>query len=491
MSEHSPFAEIKSQLDTIPDGVPVVFISYSWDNEEHKNWVLMLSKDLREKYRIYTLLDRYNLGGEDLTLFMKKGLQRADRVLIIGTPKYLEKVEKSKVSGVKFEDQVIAISLYKDMDSQKFIPILREGSFSESFNLLIGNRVGYNLSNDVYYEEELNALAADIWGVPMNQAPLLGPKPNFTPVSQVLQPDIAESPKDFAILVKRYLSDSSKRILLDEVLENEADEAYNKISQHAKYFMTLSRTFFLKYDEIHQEAISNLIQAVVPIVRYGTIEQAGLLINAMIKLCKKPFVNGEIIREGTSKIHFTAATYLFHSMGTACVKYGRFDFIHLLISAKVNPPHPYSYNHSYSLQYLAGCNHFDSTELNQYMNCHWNYPYSFMVLNGIRRAIEDIFFDEDDFKNTFFAWEHLASLLCRYHKNCSFKPDWNPTGHFLYKRISLRREEEDFYTDFFKAAEELKDEWQPLKFGLFGGRYENYLKTYRASEEFYKSYFHY
>ena len=61
MLEHSPFSEIKSQLDTIPEGVPVVFISYSWDSEEHKNWVLMLSKDLREKYRIYTLLDRYNV----------------------------------------------------------------------------------------------------------------------------------------------------------------------------------------------------------------------------------------------------------------------------------------------------------------------------------------------------------------------------------------------------------------------------------------------
>ena len=49
------------------------------------------------------LLDQYNRGGDDLITFMQKGLKRADRVLIIGTPKYKEKIEKLS-SGAKFED---------------------------------------------------------------------------------------------------------------------------------------------------------------------------------------------------------------------------------------------------------------------------------------------------------------------------------------------------------------------------------------------------
>lgn len=75
MAEESPFSKIPSQLNQIPEGVPVVFISYSWDNESHKQWVVDLSKDLREKFRIYTLLDRYNCGGDDLITFMQKGLK--------------------------------------------------------------------------------------------------------------------------------------------------------------------------------------------------------------------------------------------------------------------------------------------------------------------------------------------------------------------------------------------------------------------------------
>ena len=47
MKRESPFKNIPSQFELIPDGVPVAFISYSWDSKEHKDWVLKLSADLR------------------------------------------------------------------------------------------------------------------------------------------------------------------------------------------------------------------------------------------------------------------------------------------------------------------------------------------------------------------------------------------------------------------------------------------------------------
>lgn len=58
MATESPFPKIPSQLEQIPEDTPIVFISYSWDSDEHKQWVSDLSKDLREKFRVYTLLDQ-------------------------------------------------------------------------------------------------------------------------------------------------------------------------------------------------------------------------------------------------------------------------------------------------------------------------------------------------------------------------------------------------------------------------------------------------
>ncbi len=140
--ENKDFSLVTSQFENIPEGRPIVFISYSWDSDEHKIWVKKLSDDLRTKYGVYTLLDQYNQGGHDLVSFMKQGLQLADRVLMIGTPTYKMKSEKYEGGGVKFEDQLISNEIYHKMGSSKFIPVLREGKFDTSFTSIIEVRTG-------------------------------------------------------------------------------------------------------------------------------------------------------------------------------------------------------------------------------------------------------------------------------------------------------------------------------------------------------------
>ena len=77
----------ESILGEIPEGHPVVFISYSWDSTEHEEWVLKLSADLASK-SIIVLLDKYLEDGSMLSSYMDLGIERADKVLIIGTPRY-------------------------------------------------------------------------------------------------------------------------------------------------------------------------------------------------------------------------------------------------------------------------------------------------------------------------------------------------------------------------------------------------------------------
>ena len=52
--------------------------------------------------------------------------------------------------------------------------------------------------------------------------------------------------------------------------------------------------------------------------------------------------------------------------------------------------------------------------------------------------------------------------------------------------MSLYREEDDFYTDFFRQSEIQKEEWAPIKCGLFDGKYENFVKVFEEAETFYK-----
>lgn len=168
----------ESLFDNVPEDNPVVFISYSWDNDSHKAWVKKLADDLMSN-GIYVFYDGYAPDGTDLVLFMRNGIKLADKVLIIGTPVYKEKLERNN-GGAKFEDQIINATIYHDAGTTKFIPLLRRGNgFDDSFSELIEIRKGYDFRVDANFNVEFMRLIKMLWGEPESKIPQLGAKPFF------------------------------------------------------------------------------------------------------------------------------------------------------------------------------------------------------------------------------------------------------------------------------------------------------------------------
>lgn len=63
-----------------------VFVSYSWDSDEHKARVQAFVEQLhRDGFEVYA--DQNMSLGEEITRFMEAGIVKCDRVLMICTPK--------------------------------------------------------------------------------------------------------------------------------------------------------------------------------------------------------------------------------------------------------------------------------------------------------------------------------------------------------------------------------------------------------------------
>lgn len=159
---------------------PVVFISYAWENEQHKEWVLNLAKDLMATYGVEVLLDRFELiVGKSLTHFMSKSVVSADKVLIIGSPMYRQRAE-STLGGVGYENSLISQELYElQAENNKYLPVLRLGTKTESFPAYVKTLVYHSMQDDGRYEADLDALARLIYNKPAIVKPTLGPVPNF------------------------------------------------------------------------------------------------------------------------------------------------------------------------------------------------------------------------------------------------------------------------------------------------------------------------
>lgn len=140
-----------------------VFVSYSWDNEEHIKAVLALSNRLRAD-GIDCVLDQYEVSPhEGWPRWMDRKIATASLVLVICTQTYYERVmgreSPDKGHGVKWEGNIIYQHLYNQgADNQKFIPVLMQGADRNFIPIPLQGASFFPVDNDAGYERLYNRL---------------------------------------------------------------------------------------------------------------------------------------------------------------------------------------------------------------------------------------------------------------------------------------------------------------------------------------------
>jgi TIR domain len=164
---------------------PKAFISYSHGPHAHMDWVRKLGSDLRAK-GVDVVMDQWDLvPGQDVSMFMQRGISEADRVIMICSSDYVVKSEQG-VGGTGYERLIVTAEVVSSIDTIKFIPVLRGASRSKKTPSFLGPRLYIDFENDSEYESKLTELARQIHGTPAISKPPLGPNPfSGTPIKSL------------------------------------------------------------------------------------------------------------------------------------------------------------------------------------------------------------------------------------------------------------------------------------------------------------------
>jgi hypothetical protein len=166
----------KPEQVTVKENVKTVFISYSWDTEEHKKWVLDLANRLVNE-GVNVILDRYELRpGKSLPHFVETAIKKADRILIVFTQNYKLKAEK-RAGGVGYEYSIMNSELYKNQtNNERIIPVLRNGTSTDSIPEFMQQYIHIDMRNDENYENSYTDLLREIYDEPEIIKPEIGTK---------------------------------------------------------------------------------------------------------------------------------------------------------------------------------------------------------------------------------------------------------------------------------------------------------------------------
>lgn len=149
---------------------PTCFVSYSWDDECHCDWVLRLAEGLRA-LGVETVLDRWEVGpGTNIPKFMEDAVANCDYTVLVCTPNFARKANHG-MGGVGYEKNVVTGAIFHGAPAERFIPVLR-GPRDVSLPTYLAHKAYVDFTDSSKYRERLEELARAI-----HRRPTLVPPP--------------------------------------------------------------------------------------------------------------------------------------------------------------------------------------------------------------------------------------------------------------------------------------------------------------------------
>lgn len=153
---------------------PKVFVSYSWDNEEQKDWVAGFVSRLRTN-GVDATFDVYETqrGTTNLNKMMVKGIRESDYTIIILTNNYVNKANNMQ-GGVGYETSMLLSLIQNSL--KKIIPIMTKWNTCEEVPFYLSGVHYIDFSKNDGFEELLHR----IFNVDIIEQVPIGTKPNLT-----------------------------------------------------------------------------------------------------------------------------------------------------------------------------------------------------------------------------------------------------------------------------------------------------------------------
>lgn len=279
--------------------LPKVFISYSWDDEPHKNWVKDLAARLRNE-GIDVNLDRWEVTpGAQLPEYMERSVRDNDFVLIVCTPQYKSRSDK-RTGGVGYEGDIMTAEAFIQGNHQKFIPLLRKGEWRDAAPSWLLGKAYFDFRADPYSEDNYQELYTYLFDEREKAPPLgkprgLAPKPN----SLVLRS--AKGDKDFALWLSLQLINQGYPVWC-ELINSEPGE-YTEAMLEASIKDKAAKYLFVF------SSLSNIDAKLLKELRFAYgVMQSKKLVGFVVPLQTGDIPDNEwtVLLQGTSPIDFSS-----------------------------------------------------------------------------------------------------------------------------------------------------------------------------------------
>lgn len=292
---------------------------------------------------------------------------------------------------------------------------------------------------------------------------------------------------DIAIArLKKYIVKEEGKILLHDLIFNEQEIVYKKIQQ-VKDFLIYPGPGLQPRLQYYEQTLELLLPLCINGVFWSKPEHEQYFINILTRL-SEPIINSEgKYYEETKWFHYYPSMILMYAMGITAIKTNNFSILKKIFEIKIHDS-MHDARKLYLIEKANPCG-IKKDIINQIFTQLWLTPLSELICLKLRPFFDQIIYNQNDFEDYFDIFEYLLGLNYLNFIGDRFGHDWVPYGRFKWRDFYRSRSDEDYsFKVFFDKANKEKDEWFPIKNGMFNGSYDHYLEVKDRADKFLRSF---
>lgn len=301
-----------------------------------------------------------------------------------------------------------------------------------------------------------------------------------------------KEPKEIRTLqetIKSYLSDKKDKIRLDDIVTNEIRRVLD--STGGKDFPVQTANVdsqeFANRLKRYEHIVADLQMMVTLIAKWGTEEHRGVLEKIFSRVSESNIVSEGKVAWLT--LRWYPVMILLYSGGVAALSNLNYNNLATMFKAPIRFKHSDSSTHEVILPTVEEILKVMRSDLFKTLPGHERHyvPRSEYIFKVLQPPLEDLLFLGRSYELLFDKFEVLFALVyadLTYEQGNTLSRVWGPPGRFGWKYHS--RYPDNPFSKIVTEAAQQKEDWGPVRAGLFQGSYNRFKMIAEKYEELIK-----
>lgn len=280
--------------------------------------------------------------------------------------------------------------------------------------------------------------------------------------------------------IKKYVASEDHRVRFNDLLHDQieplltfqAKNDFSKIQPIAEELQPI----LLKL----QYKLENFLPILIYAVYWSKDYHNKVIIDILKRTAIPQDLKGQFYRDSVNFQYFSSLAILY-CIGISAIKTEKYELLKDCFYIKI--PNEIKGQKRVFLIESVNSSIIDKEIFNKVISKNFKTPLSTHLNQFLKPLFSQIIYDDEEYDEIFSIMEYLISLNYMYMIREGYRIDWAPWGEYVWRNNSYKK---TLLDEFLEDASLMKDNWIPLKKGLFNGSYDNFVSTNTKLQEFLK-----